>query len=69
MNAWWKAEELEFGLNDSEAKVLICDARRLSVIADRLDAIPTVEHVFVIGELPDDVLAPVPARIAVRPFA
>ena len=28
LNAWWKAEELEFGLTDSEAKVLIGDARR-----------------------------------------
>ena len=36
LNAWWKGEELEFGLNDSAAKVLVCDARRLAIIADRL---------------------------------
>jgi long-chain acyl-CoA synthetase len=69
LNAWWKAEELEFGLNDSEAKVLICDARRLAIIADRLQQIPSVGHVFVIGEVPDDAFANVPARVAARPFA
>ncbi|MDQ1511870.1 MAG: steroid-24-oyl-CoA synthetase [Actinomycetota bacterium] len=61
MNAWWKAEELEFGLNDAEAKVLIADARRLAVIADRLPEIPSVRHAFVIDD-------PAPASPA-RPFA
>src|SRR5882672_11531149 len=50
MNAWWKAEELEFGLNDAEAKVLIADARRFAMIADRLPSIPSIEHVFVIDD-------------------
>ncbi len=61
LNAWWKAEELEFGLNDAEAKVLIADARRLGVIADRLGNIPSIEHVFVI----DDAAPEAPAK----PFA
>ena len=69
LNAWWKAEELEFGLNDSEAKVLICDARRLAVIADRLQQIPSVGHVFVIGDIPDDAFSSVPARVTVGPFS
>jgi long-chain acyl-CoA synthetase len=72
LNAWWKAEELEFGLNDSESKVLICDARRLAIIAGRLEQIPTVAHVFVIGDVadvPGEVLASVPARLAVKPFS
>ena len=69
LNAWWKAEELEFGLNDSEAKVLICDARRLGVIAEHLADIPSVGHVFVIDDLPDDVRALVPARISVGSFS
>ncbi len=50
LNAWWKAEELEFGLNDSEAKVLIADARRLASLRDRLPELRTVEHVFVIDD-------------------
>ena len=50
LNAWWKAEELEFGLGDSEAKVLIADARRLAIMRDRLASLPALEHVFVIEE-------------------
>ena len=54
VNAWWVAEELKYGLKDSEAKMLICDAERLSrfseiaeefpwlpVVAVRVDQIPT----------------------------
>src|SRR4051812_9839405 len=52
LNAWWKAEELEFGLGDSGAKVLIADARRLAVIADRLSEIPALAHAFEIGSEP-----------------
>jgi len=47
LNAWWKAEELEFGLDDSGAKVLIADARRLALVRDRLEQLPALEHVFV----------------------
>ena len=36
LNAWWKAEELEFGLDDSEAKVLIADERRIAMVRERL---------------------------------
>jgi len=54
LNAWWKAEELEFGLVDSEAKVLICDERRLGVVSSRLAQIPTLQHVFVIGDAPSE---------------
>jgi len=52
LNAWWKAEELEFGLIDSEAKVLICDGRRIAVIGARLAHIPSLEHVFVVDDAP-----------------
>ncbi len=29
LNAWWKADELEFGLKDSGAKIVVVDAKRL----------------------------------------
>jgi long-chain acyl-CoA synthetase len=61
LNAWWKAEELEFGLQDSEAKVLVADARRAELLRDRIPEMRALEHVFVIG---DDAPAP-----PVRPFA
>jgi long-chain acyl-CoA synthetase len=50
LNAWWKAEELEFGLNDSEAKVLIADERRIEMVRERLPELRALEHVFAIGE-------------------
>ncbi len=60
LNAWWKAEELEFGLVDSEAKVLIADSRRVASIRDRLPEIRELQYVFSIGE---------PGDAPVRAFA
>jgi long-chain acyl-CoA synthetase len=57
LNAWWKAEELEFGLSDSGAKVLVCDARRYEVMKDALGALPDLEQVIVIGSPEWDELA------------
>jgi long-chain acyl-CoA synthetase len=56
LNAWWKGEELEFGLNDSEAKVLIADTRRLDSLRSRLVEIRALEHVFEIGSSEFDAL-------------
>jgi long-chain acyl-CoA synthetase len=50
LNAWWKAEELEFGITDSEAKVLIGDARRIATLYDRLPEMRALERVFVIED-------------------
>ncbi len=47
LNAWWKTDELEFGLRDSGTKLLFCDAKRWQVIRDRVGALPDLEHVFV----------------------
>jgi long-chain acyl-CoA synthetase len=65
LNAWWKAEELEFGIMDSESKVLIADARRAAIVHDRLAEMRTLRHVFQIDGEPDapvralgDLLAP-----------
>jgi long-chain acyl-CoA synthetase len=58
LNAWWKAEELEFGLTDSESKVLIADQRRIDLVRDRLGSLPALERVFVIdGEASGDIRA------------
>ncbi len=58
LNAWWKSEELEFGLDDSGAKVLIGDARRIAAVRDRIDALEALEHVFVIDGPGDEVVRP-----------
>src|SRR5262245_58196357 len=74
LNAWWKAEELEFGLNDAEAKILICDERRMAVLRDSLARVPSVERVFVIAKdpvdgLPFSELADGPADLDEGPLA
>lgn len=40
LNAWWKGDELKYGLNDCKARFVICDDRRFSYIEpfkDELD--------------------------------
>ncbi|MEO0878835.1 MAG: class I adenylate-forming enzyme family protein [Pseudomonadota bacterium] len=39
LNAWWKGDELKYALEDSGAKTVICDARRLSYVAPFKDAL------------------------------
>ncbi len=38
MNSWWVGSELEFGLKDSGAKVLIGDRQRIESVADKMDS-------------------------------
>ncbi len=47
LNAWWKAEELEFALRDSGARVLFCDPKRWAVVRDVVAMLAELEHVFV----------------------
>src|SRR5205085_3855419 len=47
LNAWWTGAELEYGLADSGAKLLICDAPRHKRIAPHLTEAPEVRHVIV----------------------
>ncbi len=50
LNAWQKGEELQFAIDDSGCKVLIADRKRLDLIEPILGELPSIEHVFVIGE-------------------
>jgi long-chain acyl-CoA synthetase len=50
LNAWWKAEELEFALRDSGAKVLVCDAKRWAVVRDVAATLGDLGHVFVMAD-------------------
>jgi acyl-CoA synthetase (AMP-forming)/AMP-acid ligase II len=47
LNAWWTGPELEYGLKDSGAKLLIADAQRWERIAPFRDALPELGHVIV----------------------
>jgi long-chain acyl-CoA synthetase len=42
LNAWWTTEELDYGLRDCGAHVLIADAERLERVAPLLDALSTL---------------------------
>jgi long-chain acyl-CoA synthetase len=50
LNAWWTGPELEYGLNDSGAKVAIVDRERLERIAEHLHNCPALERIFVSRE-------------------
>ena len=47
LNAWWTGQELAYGIGNSGAKVLICDAERLARIEPHRDALPELEQVLV----------------------
>jgi long-chain acyl-CoA synthetase len=55
LNGWWKTDEIRYGLADSGSRILIGDAKRLERIADDIDAIDTLEAVFVIDADPADI--------------
>lgn len=47
LNAWWTGQELEYGLKDSGAKMLIADGQRWERIAPSRSNLPDLEHVIV----------------------
>ena len=47
LNAWWTGAELEYGLKDSGAIVLICDDERYVRLADHFAALPDLRHILV----------------------
>lgn len=54
INAWWVAEELKYGLKDSEVKLLICDRERLQRFSEIREEFTDVKVVAVrTEELPD----------------
>jgi long-chain acyl-CoA synthetase len=47
LNAWWTGPELEYGLQDSGAKVAILDHERWERVREHLDACPALQRCFV----------------------
>ncbi|HTU58947.1 MAG TPA: class I adenylate-forming enzyme family protein, partial [Polyangiales bacterium] len=46
LNAWWKSQELSYGLSDSGSRVLLCDAERAQLLAAELGN-SAVQHALV----------------------
>lgn len=46
LNAWWQADELRYGIDNSGAKLLICDAARYRHIAPLRDQLPALEAIW-----------------------
>lgn len=45
LNSWGSADDIEFGLSDSESKLVFCDQQRYQILKDRfgpLQIIPVV---------------------------
>lgn len=64
LNSWWVGAELEYGLTDSGARVLVCDAERLQRVTPHLDAVRAGQSLDVIGVRLDG-----PAPAGVTPWA
>lgn len=58
LNGWWTGQELEYGLSDSGARVLFCDASLIGRLTPHLANLPNIEGVIVSRS--DD--APIPDK-------
>ena len=65
LNAWWTGGELEYGLSDSGAKLLIVDAERLARLTEHLPNCPALERVYVVRAT-DDFSEPVANPLIAR---
>lgn len=54
LNAWWKAEELTYALEDSGTRILICDQRRLEAVREVLHHLDFLRAIFVMGRYEGD---------------
>lgn len=47
LNAWWTGPELEYGLQDSGAKVAILDSERWERVREHVDSCPALQRIWV----------------------
>jgi long-chain acyl-CoA synthetase len=57
LNAWWTGPELQYGLADSGAKVLICDGERLERICPHRAELVDLQTVIAVRAPADDAIA------------
>jgi len=49
MNSYWKTKELEYGVENSGAKVIVCDADRYKSLEPILDKLTSLKHVLLLS--------------------
>ena len=64
LNAWWTGAELEYGLSDSGARFVFCDADRAKRIAPHLDALAVERIAVARGDSPIATATPFAALLA-----
>jgi len=69
LNGWWNTDEILYGLEDSGAKVLVADRKRFERIAAEVDGIDTLERVYLIDALPEEVAAGGTPSAKLHPFS
>ena len=47
LNAWWKGDELEYGLSDSGSTVLVCDEQRAVALAKHIEKLDKLAKIVV----------------------
>jgi long-chain acyl-CoA synthetase len=62
LNAWWTGPELEYGLTDSGASIVIVDSERYERIREHLGNCPAVRKIYV-ARLREEVADPMVARL------
>lgn len=62
LNAWWTGPELEYGITDSGASILIVDSERYERVREHLPSCPSVRKVYV-SRLREEVADPAVARL------
>ena len=70
LNAWWTGDELEYGLSDSGARMVIVDSARLERLRPHLDRLEFLTDVIVVNEdrsVAPDLGEPHP-RVRIRSF-
>jgi long-chain acyl-CoA synthetase len=58
ISCWWKANEVEYLVNDCRSKVLIVDPEYVPIAAEIADSAPSIEHLLVNAPSPVDLGRP-----------
>ncbi|MBU6371363.1 MAG: acyl--CoA ligase [Alphaproteobacteria bacterium] len=62
LNAWWTGPELEYGLQDSGAKIAIMDQERWERVREHADACPDLRKIYV-ARAPEEIADPRVAKM------